>query len=161
MTDFVINDERSLKTRQGAVGRGIRWIYRFMDAAHAENLVVPIDQARQIPSEHTDMLEFWVNYCVSIDHGVFSDSTHSSIAMIFMGHLDESWTCGCREDCNAKASGLMAHSPIRITLSIPRKRKRTRHSKSDWNAESAGWRSAVGEAPRTEITCIQIRAASD
>src|SRR3984885_9396570 len=80
MTDFVIAYERSLKTRQGAVGRGIRWIYRFMDAAHAENLVVPIEQARQIASEHTHMLEFWVNDCVSIDHGVFSDITNSMIA---------------------------------------------------------------------------------
>src|ERR1700730_998263 len=121
MTDFVITDEGSLTTRRRAVGRGIRGIYRFMDAAHAENLVVPIEQARQIPSEHTDMLEFWVNDCVSVDHGV--------------------------EDCNAKASGLTAHSPIRIVPSIHRKWKRTLHSKSDWNAESAMWRSAVGEPP--------------
>ena len=54
MTDFVITDKRSLETRQGAVGRGIHWIYRFMDAAHAEHFVVPIEQARQIPGEHTD-----------------------------------------------------------------------------------------------------------
>src|ERR1700733_9460640 len=80
MTDFVITDERSLKTRQRALGRGIRGIYRFMDAAHPENLVVPIKQARQIPGEHTDMLEFWVNDCVSINHGVFSDMTHSMSA---------------------------------------------------------------------------------
>src|ERR1700730_9513550 len=80
MADFVITDERSLKTRQGAVGRGIRWIYRFMDAAHAENLVVPIDQTRQIPGEHTDMLELRVNDCVSIDHWVFIDIIHSTIA---------------------------------------------------------------------------------
>src|ERR1700730_6962606 len=66
-----------------------------------------------------------------------------SNAMTFMGHLDESWAGGCCKDCHAKASGLMARSPIRIMPSIHLKLTRTRHSTSDWNA--ARWRRAVGE----------------
>src|ERR1700738_2138746 len=70
MTDFVIADESSLETGQGTVGRGIGRISRLVYAAHAENFMVPIEQARQVPGEHPDMLKLWVNDRVGIDHRV-------------------------------------------------------------------------------------------